>query len=92
MVLKEVPPNSTVVGVPGRVVKRNNERLPQNDLDQVNLPDPILKEIKRLRKECNYLQEALVQVAQAGHVELPDRETYITATRLKTPRIQNSIN
>ena len=39
VVLEEVPPNSTVVGVPGRVVKRNNKTLPQEELDQVGLPD-----------------------------------------------------
>ena len=46
VVLEEVPPNSTVVGVPGRVVKRNNERLPQEDLDQTHLPDPICEDIE----------------------------------------------
>ena len=39
VVLKSVPANSTVVGVPGRVVKRDNMRLPRTDLDQVHLPD-----------------------------------------------------
>ena len=45
VVLEEVPPNSTVVGVPGRVVKRNNQTLPQEDLDQVNMPDPIKEDL-----------------------------------------------
>ncbi|MDE5907160.1 MAG: serine O-acetyltransferase [Lachnospiraceae bacterium] len=48
VVLEEVPPNSTVVGVPGRVVKRNNQLLPQEELDQVNLPDPIKEDISTL--------------------------------------------
>ena len=48
VVLEEVPPNSTVVGVPGRVVKRDNRSLPQEELDQVNLPDPIKEEISSL--------------------------------------------
>ena len=48
MVLEEVPPNSTVVGVPGRVVKRNNQLLPQEELDQVNLPDPIKEDLGSL--------------------------------------------
>jgi len=51
VVLSEVPPNSTVVGVPGRVVKRNNVRLPQQDLDQVNLPDPVQMDIQALRED-----------------------------------------
>lgn len=45
VVLAEVPPNSTVVGVPGRVVKRDNVCLPQEDLDQTHLPDPIYEEL-----------------------------------------------
>lgn len=48
VVLQEVPPNSTVVGVPGRVVKRSYVRLPQDDLDQTHLPDPIYEEINCL--------------------------------------------
>ena len=45
VVLQEVPPNSTVVGVPGRIVKRDNVRIPRMDMDQVTLPVPILNEI-----------------------------------------------
>lgn len=48
VVLEEVPPNSTVVGVPGRVVKRNNQALPQEELDQVNLPDPVMEDLSAL--------------------------------------------
>ena len=55
VVLEEVPPNSTVVGVPGRVVKRNNERLPQEDLDQTHLPDPICEDIECLKRENDKL-------------------------------------
>lgn len=55
VVLEEVPPNSTVVGVPGRVVKRNNERLPQEDLDQTHLPDPICEELDCLEREKDLL-------------------------------------
>lgn len=49
VVLEEVPPNSTVVGVPGRVVKRNNRLLPQDELDQINLPDPVREDIVGLQ-------------------------------------------
>ena len=34
VVLEEVPPNCTVVGVPGRVVKMNDEKIPRLDMDQ----------------------------------------------------------
>ena len=48
VVLEEGPPNSTVVGVPGRVVKRNNQALPQEELDQVHLPDPVMEDLSTL--------------------------------------------
>lgn len=45
VVLEAVPPNSTVVGIPGRVVRRNKQTLPQEELDHGNLPDPVQDEI-----------------------------------------------
>ncbi len=51
VVISEVPPNSTVVGVPGRVVKQNNVKIPREDLDQVHLPDPLQKELLCLHNE-----------------------------------------
>lgn len=41
VVLKPVPPNSTVVGVPGKVVERKKKTHPADKLDQCNLPDPM---------------------------------------------------
>lgn len=55
VVLTEVPPNSTVVGVPGRVVKRDNVRIPREDMDQVHLPDPVMNEINTLKKTVELL-------------------------------------
>lgn len=57
VVLSEVPPNSTVVGVPGRIVRRDNVRLPQQDLDQIHLPDPVKMDIQSLRKEHAQLKK-----------------------------------
>ena len=62
VVLSEVPPNSTVVGVPGRVVKRDNVRMPREDLDQVHLPDPIANEISRLAKENEELRNDIKEL------------------------------
>lgn len=56
VVLKNVPPYSTVVGVPGRVVKMHGERY--NDLDQ-KLPDPILEEFSRLSSRIRLLEDKL---------------------------------
>ncbi len=59
VVLSEVPPNSTVVGVPGRVVKRDNVRIPREDMDQVHLPDPVMNDIEGLKKEVGQLKEVI---------------------------------
>ncbi|MBR1816644.1 MAG: serine O-acetyltransferase [Lachnospiraceae bacterium] len=56
VVLSEVPPNSTVVGIPGRVIKREDVRLPQLDLDQTHLPDPVLNDINVLKQENEELK------------------------------------
>ncbi|MBQ1171060.1 MAG: serine O-acetyltransferase [Lachnospiraceae bacterium] len=60
VVLEEVPPNSTVVGVPGRVVKRDNIHLPQEELDQVHMPDPIREELNNLWRMNQMLSERVV--------------------------------
>ena len=51
VVLEEVPPNCTVVGVPGRIVRMDNKKIPRYDMDQVHLPDPVLEDIRRLHDE-----------------------------------------
>ena len=56
VVLKDVPPHSTIVGVPGRVVRMFGERV--GDLNQ-KLPDPMLEEIARLNKRIGALEDKL---------------------------------
>lgn len=55
VVLNEVPPNSTVVGVPGRVVKRNNTKLPREEMNQTDLPDPVKEDIQNLQEANSVL-------------------------------------
>ena len=62
VVLEEVPPNSTVVGVPGRVVKRDNMSLPQEELDQTHLPDPVREDIMLLQKANTELTNRLLDI------------------------------
>lgn len=59
VVLKEVPDNATVVGVPGRVVRIKGERV--DDLDQ-NLPDPVKDEITRLGSEIEKLTARIAEL------------------------------
>ena len=51
VVLNEVPANSTVVGVPGRVVRLNGEKL-----DHIHTPDPVMIEIEMLKMRLDALE------------------------------------
>lgn len=62
VVLEEVPPGSTVVGVPGRVVKRNNQAFPQEEMDQINLPDPVKEDIAGLQRANSELTNRLLEL------------------------------
>lgn len=62
VVLEEVPPNCTVVGVPGRIVKKENQKVPRSDMDQVHLPDPVLEDIQDLQRENERLKSALQEL------------------------------
>ncbi len=62
VVLEEVPPNCTVVGVPGRIVKRENEVIPRESMDQVHLPDPIKEDIQNLQHANSELTNRLLDL------------------------------
>ncbi len=62
VVLDEVPPNCTVVGVPGRIVKRDNLKVPRSDMDQVHLPDPVMEDITLLQHENSALCNKLIDL------------------------------
>lgn len=58
VVLKEVPPNSTVVGIPGRVIDKN----PKKDIAEINqtkLDDPIMEQINAMKKRIEELEARL---------------------------------
>ena len=71
VVLEEVPPNCTAVGVPARVVRRDGVRVDNSDLDQIHIPDPVsqlicrqqalidklTKEVEGLKGEVERLKE-----------------------------------
>ena len=56
VVLKDVPPNSTLVGVPGRITKQSGKKLDEY-LDHIHIVDPILQEIEALEKRIQKLEE-----------------------------------
>ena len=67
IVLKPVPANATVVGVPGRVVKLNGVRV--DDLDQ-NLPDPVSDELNKINARVDALYAMLAAKNAAAYDEL----------------------
>lgn len=59
VVLKSVPANSTVTGVPARVIKMEGNRLPEATMDHINLPDPIADRFLALEQEIIELRKKL---------------------------------
>jgi serine O-acetyltransferase len=55
----DVPDNSIVVGVPGRIISRNGEKIPKIDLQHADLPDPVSKIIKTLEQRIIDLETKL---------------------------------
>lgn len=58
VVLEEVPPDSTAVGVPARIVKKNGRRVCA-ELDQVHVPDPVSLELCKLLHRIEKLEAKL---------------------------------
>lgn len=70
VVLHTVTENSTAVGIPAKVVRRDGQRI-QNDLDQIHIPDPVAQELQRILDRIERL-EAKAEPAKLG--EAPAEE------------------
>lgn len=57
VVLSEVPPDCTAVGVPARIVKRDGIRV--GDLDQIHFPDPVSQEMCGIKRELDKILEGI---------------------------------
>lgn len=65
VVLKEVPSGCTVVGIPGTIVRRYGKSTTQ-DMNQVDLPDPVAVEIECLRRRIVQLEDIIRKMNFAG--------------------------
>jgi serine O-acetyltransferase len=66
VVVREVPPNSVVVGVPGRVMSRDGQRVGGViDLNQVDLPDPLARTLEQLLDRIHFLEEEIERLRKA---------------------------
>ena len=59
VVLKDIPENSTAVGIPARVVRGKTVDQPAQTLDQTNMPDPVAQEFAALRERISELEKKL---------------------------------
>ena len=56
VVLREVPKDAAVTGIPARVVRLAGRKV--DDLDQLNIPDPVAQELEKLRERVTALERA----------------------------------
>jgi serine O-acetyltransferase len=63
VVITDVPPNSTVVGNPGHVVRVDGRKLEGPDADWIHLPDPVADAIKGLASRIEALEHAVAEMA-----------------------------
>jgi serine O-acetyltransferase len=63
VVITDVPPNSTVVGNPGHVVRVDGRKVEGPDADWIHLPDPVADAIKGLAARIEALERAVAEVA-----------------------------
>jgi serine O-acetyltransferase len=66
VVLQDVPQNSTVVGIPGKVVIQDGVRVKGN-LDHHKLPDPVSDKFKQMEAEVERLKEEIEKLKRSGH-------------------------
>ncbi len=59
VVIKDVPDDSTVVGVPGRIARKEGRKITEISLDHTNLPDPLSQSIERIQKEIELIESEL---------------------------------
>jgi len=73
VVVRPVPENCVVVGVPGRITFRNGERVTGGiDLNQTDLPDPLARTLEQMVERIHVLEEEIERLKKAsGEAEAP---------------------
>jgi len=66
VVVREVPANSVVVGVPGRIVRQEGREFPGLNLDHTSLPDPLTQALEKLQHEIDALENQLKERRTKG--------------------------
>ncbi|MDD6266068.1 MAG: serine O-acetyltransferase [Clostridia bacterium] len=63
VVLEAVPENSTAVGIPARIVRKNGKK-PSEDLDQIHIPDPLSQELCRMQLRIEELEKKIKELSK----------------------------
>ncbi len=71
VVLKDIPKNSTAVGIPARIARQEGRRV--DDLDQVHIPDPVAQEINKLEQKITDLSRELQELKEAKNAKTSGR-------------------
>lgn len=68
VVLEEVPPNCTAVGVPARIVRKNGKKVASCDMDQIHIPDPVSQELCKHLMRIEKLEKKIkeMEIAEIG--------------------------
>ena len=64
VVVSDVPSGTTVVGVPARIVAKDNIKVEVEELDQVDMPDPVNTDIEELKNETKSICEKIAEVEE----------------------------
>jgi serine O-acetyltransferase len=80
VVVEPVPPEATVVGVPGRITQINGKRFgkqPPDILDHGRLPDPVVQTLRCLVERVELLEEQIQDLSTAGSVPRDDKGSLV---------------
>jgi len=75
VVVRDVPPNSVVVGVPGKVIYRDGQRVIEVDLEHTDLPDPLARAIEQLLDRIQALESEVTALRRIVGDAVPAPDT-----------------
>ncbi|ANE46762.1 serine acetyltransferase [Paenibacillus swuensis] len=87
VVLKAIPACTTVVGIPGRIVKYNGKRM-DDKLNHSQMPDPIIEAFRFMQKEIHELKQEVEQLREGKKREKPSETEFLTREREATKKAE----
>lgn len=85
VVVKDVPPHATVVGIPGRIIEQQKKKKNDEMLDHGELPDPIAEALKVVLIENRKLKDRIKKLEKS--LDLPSEDNYISEAESKIAAI-----